>query len=169
MQNERKEMHRGCYSAYLRFDTLRPRQNGRHFADDIFKCIFLNENVWIPIKFSLKFVPKVSINNIPALVQIRAWRRPGDKPLSEPMMVSLTTHICATRPQWVDVGQYKGRSWKRVKECSYSRQLLICFCVIRHKSVLLVVQRVNMHVYECVFQIKHALWDLSPTLQRPSR
>ena len=26
------------------FNTLRPRQNGRHFADDIFTCIFLNEN-----------------------------------------------------------------------------------------------------------------------------
>ena len=32
-----------------------------------------------------------------------AWRRPGDKPLSEPMMVSLLTHICVTRPQWVKV------------------------------------------------------------------
>ena len=32
--------------------TLRPRQNGRHFPDDIFECIFLNENVWIPIKNS---------------------------------------------------------------------------------------------------------------------
>ena len=31
-----------------------------------------------------------------------AWRRPGDKPLSEPMMVSLPTHICVTRPQWVN-------------------------------------------------------------------
>ena len=39
------------------FNTLRPRQNGRHFADDIFKWIFLNENVWIPIEISLKFVP----------------------------------------------------------------------------------------------------------------
>ena len=84
------------------FNTLRPRQNGRHFADDIFKCIFLNENVWIPIKISMKFVPKGPINNIPALVQIRAWRCPGNKPLSEPMMVSLTTHICVTRPQWVN-------------------------------------------------------------------
>ena len=65
---------------------LRPGQNGRHFADDIFKCIFLNENVWIPIKISLKFVPKGPINNIPALVQMMAWRRTGDKPLSEPMM-----------------------------------------------------------------------------------
>ena len=82
-------------------NTLRPRQNGRHFADDMFKCIFLNENVWIPIEISLKFVPKGSINNNPALFWIMAWRRPGDKPLSEPMMVSSLTHICVTRPQWV--------------------------------------------------------------------
>ena len=42
------------------------------------------------------------INNIPALVQIMVWRRPGDKPLFEPLMVSLPTHICVTRPQWVN-------------------------------------------------------------------
>ena len=71
------------------------------FADDIFKCIFLNENVSVAITISLKFVPKGPISNIPALVQIMAWRRPGDKPLSGPMMVSLSTHICVTRPQWV--------------------------------------------------------------------
>ena len=45
-------------------NPLRPRQNGRHFADDIFKCIFLNESVLIPIKISMKFVPKGPINNI---------------------------------------------------------------------------------------------------------
>ena len=84
--------------------TLRPRQNGRHFADDIFKWIFLNENVWTSIKISLKFVPRGPISNIPALVQIMAWRRSGDKPLSEPMMVRLLTHICVTRPQWVKCG-----------------------------------------------------------------
>ena len=78
------------------------RQNGCHFADDIFKCIFLNENVWIPVKISLKFVPKGPINSIPALVQIMAWRRPGGKPLSEPMMISLLTHLCVTQPQWVN-------------------------------------------------------------------
>ena len=83
-------------------NTLRPRQNGRHFADDIFKCIFLNENVWIPSKISLKFVPQGTINNIPGLVQIMAWRRPGDKPLSGPMVVRLPTHICVTRPQWIN-------------------------------------------------------------------
>ena len=49
-------------------NTLRPRQNGRHFTDAIFKCILLNENVLISIKISLKFVPKSQINNIPALV-----------------------------------------------------------------------------------------------------
>ena len=83
-------------------NTLRLSEKGRHFADDIFKRIFVNENVWIPIKISLKFVPKGPINSIPALVQIMAWRRSGDKPLSEPMIVSLLTHICVTRPQWVN-------------------------------------------------------------------
>ena len=67
----------------------------------IFKWIFLNENVWISIKISLKFAPRRPINNIPALVQIIAGRRPGNKPLSESMMVSLLTHICVTQPQWV--------------------------------------------------------------------
>ena len=83
-------------------NTLRLRQNGRHFTDYSLKCIFFNENVWIPTKISLKFVPKGPIDIIPALVQIMAWRRPGDKPLSEPMMVVLPTHICVTRPQWVN-------------------------------------------------------------------
>ena len=69
------------------FDTLRPRQNGRHFPDDIFK--------WI-------FVPRGPINKISALVQIMAWRRPGDKPLSEPMLVFVPTHLCVTWPQWVN-------------------------------------------------------------------
>ena len=91
-----------CVTGLKDVNSLRPRRNRRHFADDIFKCIFLNENVWILIEFSPKFVPKGPINTISALVQIMAWRRPGDKPLSEPMIVSLPTHICVTRPQWVN-------------------------------------------------------------------
>ena len=82
----------------IHLNTLRPRRNGQHFADDIFKHIFFNENVWILIKISLKFVRKGPVYNIPALVQIMAWRRP----LSEPMMDSLPTHICVTLPQWVN-------------------------------------------------------------------
>ena len=74
------------------FNTLGPRY---------FNCILFNENVWIPIKISLEIVPKVRINNIPALVQMMAWYRPGDKLLSEPMVASLPTHICVTRPKWV--------------------------------------------------------------------
>ena len=65
------------------------------------KCILLNENIWISLKISLKFALKIRISNIVALVQIIAWRRPGAKPLSEAMMVSLLTHVCVTRPWWV--------------------------------------------------------------------
>ena len=53
----------------------------------------MNENVQISIKISLKSVPMGPIDYIPALVQIMAWRRPDDKPISEPMMVGLPTHI----------------------------------------------------------------------------
>ena len=69
------------------FNTLRPRKNGRHFPNYTFKCIFLNETVWISITISLKFVPKGPANNIPVLVQIMAWRRTGNKPLSEVYLV----------------------------------------------------------------------------------
>ena len=71
-------------------NTLRPRQNGRHFADDTFKCIFGNENVCISTKIPLKFIHKGPINYNPAFVQIMARRRPGFEPLSEPMTVQLT-------------------------------------------------------------------------------
>ena len=86
------------------FNTLRPRQNGRHFADDI-----LSAFSWMKMfEFSLKFFPQGPINNIPASVQIMVWRPPGDKLLSEPMIFSLTTHICVTRPQWVKISHYQG-------------------------------------------------------------
>ena len=100
------------------FNTLRPRQNGRHFPDVIFKCIFLNENVWISIKISLNFIPNGPIHNIPAMVQIMAWRRPGDKPLSEPLMVGLLTHICVTRPPWVNGGLTK--AWLEACTVNYN-------------------------------------------------
>ena len=82
-------------------NTWRQRQDGRHFADDVFTCIFFNENCCILITFSLKYVRKGPIDDNRALVQIMAWRRSGDKPLSEPMTISLPTHICVTRLQWV--------------------------------------------------------------------
>ena len=76
-------------------NTLRSRQNGRHFPDDNFKCIFLDENMEIAINIALKFVPQRQINNITALVQLMAWHRPGDKPLSEPVMVQFSdAYMC---------------------------------------------------------------------------
>ena len=67
-----------------------------HFLE--WKCLnFAQYN-----KLSLTFVPQLRINNIPALVQITAWRPPGDKALSEWLMVNLLTHKYVTRPQWVE-------------------------------------------------------------------
>ena len=110
--NQAPEDARPC----MMLNTLRPRQNGRHFPDDIFKCISLDVNVSVSLSISLKFVPKVRINNIPPLVQIMAWRRSGDKPLSEPVMVSILTHICVTRPQWVNQTEWKCRDGNRSVE-----------------------------------------------------
>ena len=55
-------------------------------ADDIFKCIFFNENIWISIQIWLKFAPRDPSDTRLALVQIMAWRRTGDKPLYEPII-----------------------------------------------------------------------------------
>ena len=59
-------------------------------ADDIFKCIFLDENYRIPFQISLKFVPRSPIDNKPALVQVMAWRRTGAKSLPQPMLTQFT-------------------------------------------------------------------------------
>ena len=67
-----------------------PGQNGRYFADDISKRIFVNEEFRNLIEISLKFVPYRSIDNNPGLVQMMALRRIGDEPLSEPMLTRFT-------------------------------------------------------------------------------
>ena len=69
---------------------------------------------------SLKSVPQNPINNIPALVQIMAWRRPGDKPLSEPTMVKLPTHICVIRPPAFKV-THTSRYCRRVQDMEKQR------------------------------------------------
>ena len=78
---------------------------GRDKMDAIKQTTFSNAfswmNIWTSVKISLKFAPKGPINNVPGLAEIMAWRRPGDKPLSEPMVASLLTHIWVSRPQWV--------------------------------------------------------------------
>ena len=59
-------------------------------ADNIFRCIFLNENDKILIYISLKFFPSSPIDNKQALVQVMACRQTGDKPLPEPMLTQFT-------------------------------------------------------------------------------
>ena len=58
-----------------------------NLAEDIFNCIFSNENDRIPIQMSLKYVSRSAVYSKSALVQVMAWRRTGDKPLPEPMMI----------------------------------------------------------------------------------
>ena len=140
-------------------NTLRPRQNGRHFPDDIFKWIFLNANVWIPIKISLKFVPKGPINNIPAMVKIMFWHLPGDKPLSEPMMVRLPTHICVTRPQWVNnnisINSWRIRaSWGLVIWC------LICPTAMVMRKVVMLLWNVGFPCF---------MWALHNMIRKKSQ
>ena len=79
---------------FIHLNWLKPRQNDRHFPYDIINCNFLNENVLTSIKILLKFVPP--------LVHIMAWRRLGDKMLSEPIIVRLLTQTCVTRPQRIN-------------------------------------------------------------------
>ena len=134
----------------LTLNTLRPWQNGRHFADDVFKCIFLNENMWILLKISLKFVPKSPTNNIPSLVRIMAWRRPGDKPLSEPMMDSLLTHICVTRPQWVNMLNCF-KDYKRCIHISYH----ILDCIKQKKTKFTLEQLYMGSILYCRY---HTCW-----------
>ena len=94
-------LRRFCGCSHIEAETKWPPFRRRQF-----QMHFFNENIWIWIKISLKFVLSIIIDYKPALVQIMAWRRPGDKPLSEPMLVTSLTHIYVTRPQWVKYFEY---------------------------------------------------------------
>ena len=80
-------------------NTLRSRQYGRYYTDDIFKWIFLIRMYGFRLKFHWNLIRVSTINIIPA--QAMLWRLPGNKPLSELMMIRLLMHICIARPQWV--------------------------------------------------------------------
>ena len=76
--NKMVVIYYGIYYSVLGINSSPPGQNGCHFADDIFRCIFVNEKFCILIKISLKFVSYSPIDNNPALVEIMAWRWNGD-------------------------------------------------------------------------------------------
>ena len=83
---------------------------GRDKMDAVFQAAFPNTFTSTKmLEFRLKFhwsFTESPLNNIPALIQIKTWHRPGDRPLSEPMMVILRTKICVTRLQWVNWRQH---------------------------------------------------------------
>ena len=126
-------------------NSLRLIRNRRHFADDILKWIFLNDNVLTSIKISLNFIPKGPINNIPALVWIMAWHRSDNKPLSEPMMIILLMHICITQPQWVNKLNNKWQWLLFWFSCiKYRKHLFIVLSHLMKKNILKNCNK-NMH------------------------
>ena len=124
-------------------NTLRPTQNGCHFADSISRHIFFNENGCISINISLNFVPKGQINNISALVQIMAWRRPGDKPLSEPVIVyqciyaslclkELSMNLSHQMSHWLDFYQNRNDIFFLCHVLSVTIVLMCCCLLITY-------------------------------------
>ena len=78
------------------------------FADDIFKCIFINENLRILMHISLKFGPSGPVYNNPSLVQIMTWRRAGNIISTNDGLISLK-HMCDTSiPQYSLSAQTRG-------------------------------------------------------------
>ena len=93
-----------------------------------FEMHFPESKIWILIKISLRVVPRGPINNIPSLVQIKAWWWSGDKPLSEPMMFSMfsiPTYICVTRPQWVKYSHWHNWEYCPRRQCISTEKWLI--------------------------------------------
>ena len=82
-------------------NIMKPIQNCRHFADDIFTRIFLNGHFWFINKISLTYVLHNLIEKKPALVQMIAWLQRGASHYLKWWWHSLLTQICAVRPRWV--------------------------------------------------------------------
>ena len=114
---------------------------GRDKMNAISQKTFSNAFSWMKMFefwLDLKFVPKGPINNTPALVQKMAWRHSGDKPLSEPMMVCLPTHICITQPQWVKTPtMHRSLSPSKTKNNTYKYIPKICKNILSNNSIFI--------------------------------
>ena len=94
--DHQRPWQRVCKLTHLPLDKM-----AAILADDIFKCIFLNENDKIPTPVSLNFVPDETYDNNPTLVQVMAWRRAGDKPSPDPMFIQFTGAYLRHCGRWV--------------------------------------------------------------------
>ena len=119
-----------CVDMIVTLNSSPPGQNGRQFADDIFKRIVMNEKSCISIRISLKFVHKRPVDDKLALFQIMAWRRTGNKPLSDPMVISLLTHICVTRTQWV-------KQWLLAQSFDKENMRMLCHEIFTNSPFML--------------------------------
>ena len=141
-----------CMSQMM-INTLRPRQNGRHLADDIFKCISVIENIWNSINISLRFARKGRINNISALVKIMAWPRPGDKSLSEPMMVYRRIYASLVLNEL----RAAKASWRCIKKKFYLQQRVLFEKILIYPVLM----------YEPIFELNGftliSAWIRNPT------
>ena len=121
-------------------NPLGPRQNGRQFANDTFKCIFLNGNIWTVIEISLKYVTLGRIDNKPALVQIiQLGTEQATSHYLKQWWPSLLTYICVTWPQWVKIVTHLSRhkSPSLFVICVVNIYWLIIQCVI-HLMLLII-------------------------------
>ena len=119
---------------------------GQNKMDTIFHTTFSNAFSWLKMyEFQLRFhwslFLRVQLTISPASVQIMAWSRPGDKPLSEPMMVSLQTHICVIWPPWVKSIKHGTNLQKYAIQClhlciSKWNYVFICTMIYSKLSIL---------------------------------
>ena len=125
---------------FLQSSTMPSPHWGRDNMAAISRTTFSNAFSWMKMceflfKISLKFVPNVPINNISALVWIMAWCQPGDKPLSEPIMVSFRTHICIIWPQrvtWTSTNlSWNGSFWPNLNKHFSSSKCIWKYCLQR--------------------------------------
>ena len=126
------------YLLYTVFNTLRPRQDGCLFADDILKCIFLNGNSWIPNKISWEYVAWRLIDNKPFMVQIMGCRRAGDNPIIWTNDGTVYWCIyCKIRPPWVKGRWPRRSSWRHIHFSDYIAIRIYCIlCFIQRYTVL---------------------------------
>ena len=85
------------------FNSSPAGQFGGKMANDIFNYISFNENVWISIKMSLKFIPKGQVDNKSVLFQVMAWCHHATSHYLNQCWPSSLTHICDSPGRWVKV------------------------------------------------------------------
>ena len=118
-------------------DIVNSLTDGRHFAYNIFKGIFMNEKYFNLIRISPNFVPKDPIDNKSALVQVITLRRTGDKPLPEPF-------VCTTMHWRIYAAREEGGGLNNV----WTRSCLLCFVVVTLSCML----HYHMYIYAHIHQ-----------------